>query len=483
MAPKAAAGHIKHSVRASQPASRQGPGVHFLSPLKTRDVRKNQLVAGVGRAGWIRGLQSKLDVLLARDSAPNAPAVLPEDGPDPEDIQTGDIDMDDNNPVAPPPASAFIPPIPHPKPATGTAEQLNTAWNVLLPSLERLYALYTSTNYGQCPTQIPSSITYECSVACSFPNSVFPASPTRVQTGVSIDMLEIYRALFECSCDAITALASALHTIYEHRGFWVLGQKIPPQNIGQLATNPFHKLLGHAVLWYSNIKEHINLKLNAALAAVEHALSPPNPAGPSPNTGSSAPEPPDVVHLVHRDPRCGPEMETPGTAATQPPPGLDIAQGVNSDAGGGPEEPPDPDVVMEDELPERNPSDSPTDPAPTSAPTPAPPPTPPPLAPGCNFRVLRERCPTCFGFEEWGRSLKDGGDVQLSADSCFSYRHLWAAGDGPISYDPTYFVSEEKVTKVNNHILEARKRKKDQLQALHPTGGSRCLPEVMEYSK
>jgi hypothetical protein len=125
-----------------------------------------------------------------------------------------------------------------------------------------------------------------------------------------------------------------------------------PQNIGQLATDPFRKLLGHAILWYSNIKEHINSKLNAALAATEHALSPPNPAGPSPDTGSSALEPPDVVHPVHREARRGPEMETPETVATQPPPGLDIAQGVNLDAGGGSEEPPDPDVVMEDELPE-----------------------------------------------------------------------------------------------------------------------------------
>ncbi|KAJ7881377.1 hypothetical protein B0H14DRAFT_3434081 [Mycena olivaceomarginata] len=482
MAPKAAAGHIKRSVCASQPASRQGPGVHFLSPLKTRDGRKNRPVAGVGRAGRIRGLQSKLDTLLARDSAPNASVVLPEDGPDFEDVPTGDIDMDENNPVAPPPAPAFIPPIPRPKPATSAAERLNTAWNVLLPSLERPYALYTSSNYGQRPTQIPSSITYECPVACGFPvsakvqclyishleqNGVFPASPTRVQTGVSIDMLEIYRALFERSCDAITALASALHTIYERRGFRVLGQK----NIGQLATDPFRKLLGHAVLWYSNIKEHINLKLNAALTAAEHTLSPPNPAGPSLDAGSSAPEPSDVVHPVHQDARRGPGMETPETAATQPPPGPDVAQGVDSDAGGGPEEPPDPDVVMEDELPERNPSDAPADPAPTpaSTPAPAPPPAPPPLAPGRASWALRERCPACFGLEEWGRSLRDGGDVQLGADGCFSYRHLRAAGDGPISYDPTYFVSKEKVAKVNNRILEARKRKS--------TNYKPCIPQ------
>ncbi|KAJ7433050.1 hypothetical protein B0H11DRAFT_1662669, partial [Mycena galericulata] len=49
-------------------------------------------------------------------------------------------------------------------------------------------------------------------------HGVFPASPTKPRTFVSIDLLEVYRALFERSCDAITALAAALHTIYERRG-------------------------------------------------------------------------------------------------------------------------------------------------------------------------------------------------------------------------------------------------------------------------
>ncbi|KAJ7652941.1 hypothetical protein B0H17DRAFT_1163635 [Mycena rosella] len=38
-----------------------------------------------------------------------------------------------------------------------------------------------------------------------------------------------------------------------------------------------------------------------------------------------------------------------------------------------------------------------------------------------------------------------GGDIQLGADGCFSYRHLKSAGDGPISYDPSYFISKDKV--------------------------------------
>jgi hypothetical protein len=59
-------------------------------------------------------------------------------------------------------------------------------------------------------------------------HGIFPASPTRPRTGVSIDLLEIYRALFERSCDAITALAAALHTIYDRRGFKVLSSRVGP---------------------------------------------------------------------------------------------------------------------------------------------------------------------------------------------------------------------------------------------------------------
>ncbi|KAJ7716379.1 hypothetical protein DFH07DRAFT_724166, partial [Mycena maculata] len=55
---------------------------------------------------------------------------------------------------------------------------------------------------------------------------VFPTSPTRPQTGVSIELLDIYRALFERSCDAIMALAAALRTIYRRRGFRVLSKQV-----------------------------------------------------------------------------------------------------------------------------------------------------------------------------------------------------------------------------------------------------------------
>ncbi|KAJ7620659.1 hypothetical protein B0H17DRAFT_964712 [Mycena rosella] len=52
-----------------------------------------------------------------------------------------------------------------------------------------------------------------------------------------------------------------------------------------------------------------------------------------------------------------------------------------------------------------------------------------------------------------------GGDIQLGADGCFSYRHLKSAGDGPISYDPSYFISKDKVDTVRARIMNARSKK------------------------
>jgi hypothetical protein len=52
-------------------------------------------------------------------------------------------------------------------------------------------------------------------------NGVFPTSPSKPRTGVSLNLLEIHCTLFEHSCDAITALAAALHTIYDRHGFRV----------------------------------------------------------------------------------------------------------------------------------------------------------------------------------------------------------------------------------------------------------------------
>ncbi|KAJ7211535.1 hypothetical protein B0H12DRAFT_1312933 [Mycena haematopus] len=204
-------------------------------------------------------------------------------------------------------------------------------------------------------------------------NGIFPMSPTRPRTGVSIDLLEIYRALFERSCDAITALSAALHTIYDRRGFYVMSSKNP----GQLAKDPFRTGLQQAVQWYSNLQSRLQVKVDAALQAAEISLFPPTRAS------------------IDGDEQLSSESTSP---------------------------------------------DVPT------------------LTPGRANRILRERCPACFSLESWGRSLKDGGDVHLAADGCFSYRHSRRAGDGPISYDPCHFLSKEKVDGIRSRIANARKK-------------------------
>ncbi|KAJ7431750.1 hypothetical protein B0H11DRAFT_1761580 [Mycena galericulata] len=194
-------------------------------------------------------------------------------------------------------------------------------------------------------------------------HGLFPASPTKPRTAVSIDLLDLYRGFFERSCDAITALAAALHTTYTRRGFAVDSLR------GMRATDPFRRALSNAVLWSSNLQTRLDARVSAALADAASVLG------------------------------------YQSTAASQ-----------------------------------------------------VPPPAAPPLTPGRADRILRERCPACFGLETWGRPLQEGGDVQLGGDGCFSYRHLRSAGDGPISYTPDYFIPKAKMDAVNARIAAARKR-------------------------
>ncbi|KAJ7439132.1 hypothetical protein FB451DRAFT_1151843 [Mycena latifolia] len=288
------------------------------------------------------------------------------------------MDWVDEGPPAP--SSPLIPP---PGRVSAARNRRQASWDVLLPQLEVPLAAYRQANYGQRPTTISNFIQHNCTASstCScmpvavllVRNGIFPTSPSQPRTGVSIDFLEIYRALFERSCDAITALAAALHTIYDRRGFRVISTR----NRGQLAKDPFREGLAQAVQWYSNLRTKVQVKLEAALAAAEASILPPIIPQPMTPTREIAAEP----------------------------------------------------VV------------------------------PPGPTPGRAHRVLRERCPACFGLETWGRPLSDGGDIQLGADGCFSYRHLRSAGDGPISYDPSYFISKEKVDIIRERIKNARCRK------------------------
>ena len=43
---------------------------------------------------------------------------------------------------------------------------------------------------------------------------------------VSIELLDFYSALFERSCDAVNAMAAALNTFYNRRGFFLVNSKV-----------------------------------------------------------------------------------------------------------------------------------------------------------------------------------------------------------------------------------------------------------------
>ncbi|KAJ6469415.1 hypothetical protein C8R45DRAFT_837134 [Mycena sanguinolenta] len=255
------------------------------------------------------------------------------------------------------------------------------SWQWLLPLLEDPFAGYYRSTHAQQRTAIPLHIEHECLKGCRRKAQVvrclYPLpSSNRPRIGVSLDVLDIYRAMFERSCDAITALAAALRTVYDRRGFTVVSDRNPLDRV----ADPFRMSLTHAVQWSSNLRDRIDRKLHNVLGACERALLPEETgdqlAGPSAGP-SAAPLQPSAAPLQ------------PSTA----------------------------------------PSAEPSTP---------------------------ERCPACFGHTEWGRPLDQGGDVQLGADGCFSYRHLRSAGDGPIGYTPCFFIPQGDIDAVATKITQVR---------------------------
>ncbi|KAJ7722723.1 hypothetical protein DFH07DRAFT_971788 [Mycena maculata] len=401
----------KRSVHAHQPAARAGLGTHFKSPLKQRDTRKKMAVHGLGRE-------------QRAPSAQHAAPTVPVDEASDPDMEMADW-VDTEHPSEPP--SQPSPP-PRPQERTGNAAQrLNNAWNSLLPALQGPWLQFYERTHGRQRDIIPEVkclyLTHIQHVTVStcrckpvpvllVEHGIFPASPTKTRMGVAIDVLDLYCALFERSCDAITALAAALHTIYERCGFKVLS--------GQ-ASDPFRDLLIQVVQWTSNLRDRVEKEVAVALAQADSEAT--NEAsestGEASNLSSAMPSAPSAPSTTPSA-----TSATPSKTSATSDDAKRLAQDVPPDAQG--------------------PS--------------APPPGPPPLKPGRADRILRERCPACFSLNEWGRPLNEGGDVQFGGDGCFSYRHLRKAGDGPISYDPNFFIPQHKVEAVAEKIKAARKR-------------------------
>ncbi|KAJ7144864.1 hypothetical protein C8R43DRAFT_953664 [Mycena crocata] len=180
------------------------------------------------------------------------------------------------------------------------------------------------------------------------------------------------------------------------------------RNPGVVAKDPFRAGLTQAVQSYSNLQGRLQARLDAALAAAAEALFPQ------------------------------PVVEAP--LASEPPTASEAPDGNTSS----------------DRTTENQPAPG-QSPPPTSGPTPTPS-QPPKLTPGRASRRMQEICPTCFALDRWGRPLLEGGDVQVGAD-----------GDGPISYDPSLFVSKEKVDAVRARIENARGKKRSDFTPAIPS--------------
>ncbi|KAG1770194.1 hypothetical protein EDD22DRAFT_977211 [Suillus occidentalis] len=130
-------------------------------------------------------------------------------------------------------------------------------------------------------------------------HGLFPTSPSQPRMAVSVDLLSFYRALFERSCDAINALASALKTHYSRRGFQVTDARVRSICLGELVQEPFRRGLGYAVQWYDVLQVEIERQVDTVLQQSRDRvanLQPPQPPQP--------PQSSDSI-VLHRE-RCAP---------------------------------------------------------------------------------------------------------------------------------------------------------------------------------
>ncbi|KAK7008079.1 hypothetical protein R3P38DRAFT_3593313 [Favolaschia claudopus] len=442
---------IKRSVRAHQAASSSGLGSHFTSPVKSNDSRKKRKVTDLGAAQRHARVSDKLDALLRGETPSRPPAAAP--GPIPDASTNPDVQMDlsmDVDPPDQPPSTPSRPLPPSVPPRTRLSitdaahARLNDSWNRLLPQLEVPWSQYYERTHGRQRDPIPSALSTTSNV-CILPyvsvttcpckpvavllveHGVFPASPTRPQTGLSCDLLDFYRALFERSCDAVTALAAALHTVYERRGFKVITTRSQTE---EESVDPFRRLLIQAVQWSSNLRVRIQRRVEAALMRAELSIQQQAQRDSSSTAGGGSVS-----------------ASVPASALNSLP--VSTVSASSSASASSPS--PSPSASTSTSLP--NPS--------TSLPQPT-----PPASASSNraHRTLIKRCPACFNLTQWGRPLNEfstyfgrGGDCQFGADGCYSYVHVKNAGDGPISYDPDRFLPKATVDAVKRRIAIARK--------------------------
>lgn len=100
-------------------------------------------------------------------------------------------------------------------------------------------------------------------------------APSQPWMAVSVELLAFYRALFECSCDAINALAVALHLHYTRRSYRMTDKNVShsvnhshqltnPQ--GSAMQDPLQRSLGRAIQWFDVLQVKLEHQLETAVS-------------------------------------------------------------------------------------------------------------------------------------------------------------------------------------------------------------------------
>ena len=234
---------------------------------------------------------------------------------------------------------------------------------------------------------------------------------------VSIDLLAFYRSLFERSCDAINALASALRSHYVRRGFRIVNKHVclvssyllfyyVTSSQNEAVHDPFQRGLGFSVQWFDVLHVEVERRIEASLQVCREQVK----ASKVPQLTPTTP----IPRTPNRTKSNSSYLTTPSK------------YGLSS--------------------------------MPTSAfNLVASPSTVPTLSSGCCASILVQRCPACFAGTTFGQPLADGGDIHVAMDGNFHHRHCRSAGTSPPFYDPAYFLPKHQVDEIGTHIEKQRK--------------------------
>ncbi|KAG6887512.1 hypothetical protein C0992_011981 [Termitomyces sp. T32_za158] len=253
----------KLATRAQQPTT-QGLGNHFSSPRKRRNKKKTTtLVQPLARETDIQRLRAKVEELKRQALRKKSP--LPTITSTNEECQlsfnTDDsetLSIDESNPFPQEPSAIFASTKLEDRPLRRTlpndsAKNLYSSWADALTRLITPLLEYISKSMGKVPERV-----VKLESTCKGVNGcIMKMSEPRM--AISVHLLDFYRALFERSCDAVNAMASALNTFYSRRGFVVLDKKGAP------VKDAFRRGLGYAAQWYDNLQLHLERYVDAAV--------------------------------------------------------------------------------------------------------------------------------------------------------------------------------------------------------------------------